>query len=32
MNLQHFLIFLPGQYQVMMCEKGRVVETVEALG
>ena len=31
MKLQHFLSFLFGQYQVMMREKGRVVETVEAL-
>ena len=27
MKLQHFLSFLFGQYQVMMGEKGRVVET-----
>ena len=27
-----FLSFLFGQYQVMMREKGRVFETVEALG
>ena len=31
MKLQHFPCFLSGQYQVMMREKGRVVETVEAL-
>ena len=32
MKLQHFLSFLFGEYQVIMLEKGRVAETVKALG
>ena len=32
MKLQHLLCSLSAQYQVMMREKGRVVETVGTLG